>query len=463
VPAPKTRLAKAEPTREGPSNVLSITDERTGTNYRVPIQEGAIRATDLHQIRATPDEFGLLSYDPSFANTASCRSSITFIDGDRGILRYRGYPIEELAASKTYLEVAYLLIHGSLPGKSQLADWLHNITFHTMLHENVQKFMDGFHHDAHPMGMMVSTLAALSTFYPDAKNIGDDHVRYQQAYRLIAKVPTVAAFAHRHSVGMPYIHPSNDLSYTENFLAMMYRPSWTTQYTPDPVLAKALDTLFVLHADHEQNCSSNAMRAVGSSHADPYSCSAAAAAALYGPLHGGANEQVVRMLQEVGSKEHVPALIRQVKEGKRLLMGFGHRIYKNYDPRARLIQQVAEEVFAVTGRNPLIDVALALEKVALSDEYFISRRLYPNVDFYSGIIYQAMGFPTDMFPVLFAIPRMSGWLAQWIEMIQDPEQKIARPRQVYVGPAERHLEIAGVKAPVRRPARTHDTRPRAPA
>jgi citrate synthase len=460
LPASKANPPKAE-SKPGPANnFLSVTDERTAANYRIPIQDGAIHATDLHQIRTGLDDYGLLSYDPSFANTASCRSSITFIDGDRGILRYRGYPIEELAASKTYLEVAYLLIHGNLPGKNQLAEWLHNITFHTMLHENVQKFMDGFHHDAHPMGMMVSTLAALSTFYPDAKNISDEHTRYQQAYRLIAKAPTVAAFAHRHSVGMPYIHPSNDLSYTENFLAMMYRPSWTTQYTPDPVLAKALDTLFVLHADHEQNCSSNAMRAVGSSHADPYSCAAAAAAALYGPLHGGANEQVVRMLQEIGTKEHVPLLIRQVKEGKRLLMGFGHRIYKNYDPRARLVQQLAEEVFAVTGRNPLIDVALALEKVALSDEYFIQRRLYPNIDFYSGIIYQAMGFPMDMFPVLFAIPRMSGWLAQWIEMVQDPEQKIARPRQVYIGPHERHLEVSGVKVPVRKPARTIDTRPK---
>ena len=453
MPAPKSEPSKDESSAPKPNNFLSITDERTGSNYRISVQEGSIRATELHQIRTSPDDYGLLSYDPSFANTASCRSAITFIDGDRGILRYRGYPIEELAASKSYLEVAYLLIHGNLPSKNQLDEWVHNITYHTMLHENVQKFMDGFHHDAHPMGMMVSTLAALSTFYPDAKNITDGHSRYQQAFRLIAKVPTVAAFAHRHSVGMPYIHPSNDLTYTENFLAMMYRPSWTTQYTPDPVLSKALDMLFVLHADHEQNCSSNAMRAVGSSHADPYSCAAAAAAALYGPLHGGASEQVVRMLLEIGTKEHVPQLIRQVKEGKRLLMGFGHRIYKTYDPRARLIQQLAEEVFAVTGRNPLIDVALALEKVALSDDYFIQRRLYPNVDFYSGIIYQAMGFPMDMFPVLFAIPRMSGWLAQWIESVQDPEQKIARPRQIYIGPTERHLEV-GVKVPVRRPSRT---------
>jgi len=460
VPASKTEHSKSAPRADRDTNFLSVTDERTGATYQIAISEGAVRATDLHQIRLSDRDNGLLSYDPSFANTASCRSAITFIDGDRGILRYRGYPIEELAASKTFLEVAYLLIHGNLPSKTQLAEWLHNITFHTMLHENFQKFMDGFHHDAHPMGMLVSTLAALSTFYPDAKNISDEHTRYQQTYRLIAKVPTVAAFAHRHSVGMPYIHPSNDLSYTENFLAMMYRPSWTTQYTPDPILAKALDTLFVLHADHEQNCSSNAMRAVGSSHADPYSCAAAAAAALYGPLHGGANEQVVRMLMEIGTKEHVPNLIRQVKEGKRLLMGFGHRIYKNYDPRARLIQQLAEEVFAVTGRNPLIDVALALEKVALSDDYFISRKLYPNVDFYSGIIYQAMGFPLDMFPVLFAIPRMAGWLAQWIEMVQDPEQKIARPRQVYIGPPERHLEISGVKVPVRKPSRTIDTRPK---
>ncbi len=460
VPASKSNPPKVEPSAARSNNFLSVTDERTGTNYRIPVQDGAIRAADLHQIRAGPDDPGLLSYDPSFANTASCRSAITFIDGDKGILRYRGYPIEELAASKSYLEVAYLIIHGNLPSKSQLEEWLHNITFHTMVHENVQKFMDGFHHDAHPMGMLVSTLAALSTFYPDAKNISDEHTRYQQAYRLIAKVPTVAAFAHRHSVGLPYIHPSNDLSYTENFLAMMYRPSWTTRYTPDPVLAKALDTLFILHADHEQNCSSNAMRAVGSSHSDPYSSAAAAAAALYGPLHGGANEQVVRMLQEIGTKDHVPQLVRQVKEGKRLLMGFGHRIYKNYDPRARLIQQIAEEVFAVTGRNPLIDVALALENVALSDEYFIQRRLYPNVDFYSGIIYQAMGFPTDMFPVLFAIPRMSGWIAQWIEMIQDPEQKIARPRQVFIGHSERHLEVAGAKVPIRKPSRTILPRPK---
>jgi len=462
VPASKSTSPKTDPRPATPSSFLSVTDGRTGTSYQIPIQDGAIHATELHQIRSGPDDYGLLSYDPSFANTASCRSAITFIDGDRGILRYRGYPIEELAASKSYLEVSYLLIHGNLPGKSQLEEWVHSITYHTMLHENVQKFMDGFHHDAHPMGMMVSTLAALSTFYPDAKNISDEHTRYQQAYRLIAKVPTVAAFAHRHSVGMPYIHPSNDLTYTENFLAMMYRPSWTTQYTPNPVLAKALDTLFVLHADHEQNCSSNAMRAVGSSHADPYSCAAAAAAALYGPLHGGANEQVVRMLQEIGTKDHVPQLIRQVKEGKRLLMGFGHRIYKNYDPRARLIQQLAEEVFEVTGRNPLIDVALALEKVALEDEYFISRKLYPNVDFYSGIIYQAMGFPMDMFPVLFAIPRMTGWLAQWMEGVQDPEQKIARPRQIYVGPGERHLEV-GVKTPVRRPSRTVVARRKEPS
>ena len=460
MPARKLNPPKVEAAPVKSNDFLSVTDERTGTVYRIPVVDGAIHATELRQVRAGPEDSGLMSYDPSFANTASCRSAITFIDGDKGILRYRGYPIEELAASKTYLEVAYLLIYGNLPSKSQLEDWKHNITYHTMLHENVQKFMDGFHHDAHPMGMLVSTLAGLSTFYPDAKNISNDHIRYQQAYRLIAKVPTVAAFAHRHSVGMPYIHPSNDLSYPENFLAMMYRPSYTTQYTPDPVLAKALDTLFVLHADHEQNCSSNAMRAVGSSHADPYSCAAAAAAALYGPLHGGASEQVVRMLQEIGSKDRVPQLIRQVKEGRRLLMGFGHRIYKNYDPRARLIQQVAEEVFAVTGRNPLIDVALALENAALSDDYFIQRRLYPNVDFYSGVIYQAMGFPVDMFPVLFAIPRMSGWIAQWIEMLQDPEQKIARPRQVYIGHVERHLELLGAKAPVRKPSRTIVARPR---
>ncbi len=416
-----------------------VVDRRTSKEYTIPVQFGSIHATDLRQIRASEMDFGLMSYDPSFQNTASCKSGITFIDGGAGILRYRGYPIEELAGNRNYLEVAYLLVNGRLPGKNQLAEWLHNITYHTMLHENIKKFMDGFHHDAHPMGMLVCTLAGLSTFYPEAKQIHDTALRQRQIHRLIAKMPTLAAFAFRHSVGMAYIYPSNDLGYAENFLAMMHRPSWTTEYTPDPVLSMALVLLFVLHADHEQNCSTQAMRTVGSSHADPYTCAAAAAAALYGPLHGGANEQVIQMLREVGSKANIPKLIRQVKSGKRLLMGFGHRIYKNRDPRAEIIKKVAGEVFAVTGKNPLLDVALELEKVAESDDYFIKRHLYPNVDFYSGIIYQSMGFPVEMFPVLFAIPRMAGWLAQWQEMLLDPEQKISRPRQLYMGPRVRHL------------------------
>ena len=401
---------------------------------------------DLRQIKSSDSDFGLLSYDPAFQNTASCKSRVTFIDGDKGILRYRGYPIEELAERKSYLEVAYLVIHGELPSKSELEGWVHNITYHTMVHENIKKFVDGFHYDAHPMGIMVGTLAALSTFYPDAKKIFDEQSRRLQIYRLIAKTPTIAALAYRHSRGLPYIFPSNDLRYAANFLSMMYNPSPSTPYKPDETLSRALDTLFVLHADHEQNCSANAMRSVGSSHVDPYSAAAAAAAALYGPLHGGANEEVVRMLKEIGSKEKVPEVVAQVKEGKRLLMGFGHRIYKSYDPRARIIKKTAEEVFAVTGRNPLLDIAIELEKVALSDDYFIKRKLYPNVDFYSGIIYQAMGFPTDIFPVLFAIPRMSGWLAQWQEGLLDQEQKIARPRQLYLGHPERHLPAGSGEA-----------------
>jgi citrate synthase len=418
---------------------LWVEDRRSSKQYSLPVQLGSIHATDLRQIRTSETDFGLLSYDPSFVNTAACKSGITFIDGQAGVLRYRGYPIEELAGHRNYLEVAYLLIYGRLPGKNQLSQWLHNITYHTMLHENIKKFMDGFHHDAHPMGMLVTTLAALSTFYPEAKDVMDAEGRERQIHRLIAKMPTLAAFSFRHSIGMAYIYPSNDLGYAENLLTMMHRPSWTTQYTADPVLSKVLDLLFVLHADHEQNCSTQAMRTVGSAHADPYTCAAAAAAALYGPLHGGANEQVIRMLREVGTKDNIPKLLRQVKSGKRLLMGFGHRIYKNRDPRAEIIKKVAPDVFAVTGRNPLLDVALELERVAESDEYFIKRRLYPNVDFYSGIIYQSMGFPVDMFPVLFAIPRMSGWLAQWQEMLLDPEQKIVRPRQLYVGAHVRHL------------------------
>ncbi|MDA4130491.1 MAG: citrate synthase [Thaumarchaeota archaeon] len=421
------------------TDTVTIRDNRTGKEYELPIEQGAIRSAELRDIKVSPDDFGLLAYDPAFMNTASCKSKITFIDGDKGILRYRGYPIEELAEKKHYLEVAYLLIYGELPSRSEYETWVHNITYHTMVHENVKKFMDGFHHDAHPMGMLVSTIAALSTFYPDAKNIFDEKSRQLQIFRLIGKIPTLAAFAYRHSQGMAYIYPSNDLSYSENFLSMMYRPSWTTSYEPNPVLAKALDILFILHADHEQNCSSTAMRVVGSSQADPYSSAAAATAALYGPLHGGANEEVVRMLEEIGSKDKVPEIIRQVKDGKRLLFGFGHRIYKNYDPRARIIKKIAEDVFEVTGRNELLDIALELEKVALSDDYFIKRKLYPNVDFYSGLMYQAMGFPMDIFTVLFAIPRMSGWLSQWQELILDHEQKIARPRQIYIGYPERHI------------------------
>jgi citrate synthase len=381
----------------------------------------------------------LLSYDPGFQNTAACQSAITFVDGEAGILRYRGYPIEELAEKRTHLEVAYLLIYGHLPSPSELETWLHNITFHTMVHENVKTFMDGFHYDAHPMGMLISTLAALSTFYPEAKQIHDPVLRERQIHRLVAKIPTIAAFSYRRSIGMPYIYPDNSLAYADNFLAMMFRPSWTIPYKPDPVLSHALDVLFVLHADHEQNVSTSTMRMVGSALSDPYVCSAAAASALYGPLHGGANEQVVRMLQEIGSKDHIPELIAQVKAGKRRLMGFGHRVYHSYDPRAKIIKKVAESVFGVTGRNKLIDIALELEQVALSDPYFVERRLYPNVDFYSGIILQSMGFPTDTFPVLFAIPRMAGWLAHWQEMLADPDQSLARPRQLYTGPGARDV------------------------
>jgi citrate synthase len=415
---------------------LTITDNRTGKSYELAIQNGAIRTADLRQIRTDPDDFGLMGYDPAFMNTASCASRITYIDGDRGILRYRGYPIEELAERGTYLETAYLVMHGELPGKKQLDDWTHEITFHTILHENTKKFIDGFHHDAHPMGMLVSTVAALSTFYPDAKHIFDADSRRKQTYRLIGKMPTLAAFAYRHSRGLPYAYPDNDLSYAGNFLNMLFKMT-EVKYKPDPILERALDVLFILHADHEQNCGTNAMRSVGSSHGDPYSAVAAAAAALYGPLHGGANEEVLRMLMQIGSKTNIPDFIKRVKAGEGRLMGFGHRVYKNYDPRAKIIKRIADQVFEVTGKNPLLDIAIELEKIALEDEYFIKRKLYPNVDFYSGIIYQAMGFPMEMFPVLFAIPRTSGWVAQWEEMLLDAEQKIARPRQVYLGEAER--------------------------
>lgn len=415
---------------------LTLVDNRTGKSYEIPIQNGAIRAADLRQVKVDQDDFGLMSYDPAFMNTASCQSKITFIDGDKGILRYRGYPIEELAEKSSYLETAYLVLYGELPTKAELEGWARNITFHTIIHENIKKFMDGYHYDAHPMGMLVSTVAALSTFYPDARSIFDPESRRKQTYRLIGKMPTLAAFAYRHSRGLPYAYPDNDLSYTGNFLNMLFKMT-EVKYKPNPVLEQALDVLFILHADHEQNCSTNAMRSVASSHVDPYSAVAAAAAALYGPLHGGANEAVLRMLAEIGSKDKVPEFIRKVKGGEGRLMGFGHRVYKNYDPRAKIIKRIADQVFEVTGRNPLLDIALQLERIALEDDYFIKRKLYPNVDFYSGIIYQAMGFPVEMFPVLFAIPRTSGWVAQWEEMLVDPEQKIARPRQIYLGPAER--------------------------
>ena len=421
-----------------PDQTLSVTDNRTGRRYEIPIREGAIPATELQKITADGNNTGIVSYDPAFLNTASCRSAITYIDGERGILRYRGYPVEELAEHSTFLEVAYLLIHGELPTPDQRREWVDAITHHTLLHENIKKLIDGFHHDAHPMGILVGIVGALSTFYPDAKNIASAESRRLQILRLIAKMPTIAAFAYRHAVGMPYAYPDNDLSYAGNFLNMMWKAT-ELKYEPNPVLERALDVLLILHADHEQNCSTNVMRAVGSSHADPFSATAAAAAALYGPLHGGANEQVLRMLNEIGSVDRVPAYIERVKQGEMRLMGFGHRVYKNYDPRATIIKKVADDVLAVTGRSPLLDIALEMEKVALADDYFIKHRLYPNVDFYSGIIYAAIGFPVEMFPVLFAIGRTPGWLAQWQEGLLDPEQKIARPRQVYTGPAERHL------------------------
>ena len=417
------------------SDTLTIVDNRTGKQYEIPIQNGTIKATDLYQIRVTEDD-GLVSYDPGFMNTASCQSKITYIDGDRGILRYRGYPIEQIAEKSTYLETAYLTLYGELPTQSQLDDWTHNITFHSIIHENIKKLIDGFHHDAHPMGILVSTVGALSTFYPDAKKIFDAKSRREQTYRLISKMSTLAAFAYRHSLGLPYSYPDNDLSYTGNFLNMLFKMT-ELKYKPHPVLERALDILFILHADHEQNCSTNAMRGVGSSQSDPYSSVAAAAAALYGPLHGGANEAVLRMLMEIGSKDKVPEFIKKVKGGEGRLMGFGHRVYKNYDPRAKIIKQIADEVFEVKGRNPLLDIALELERIALEDGYFIKRKLYPNVDFYSGLIYQSMGLPMDMFPVLFAIPRTSGWIAQWEEMLTDQDQKLARPKQVYLGAAER--------------------------
>jgi citrate synthase len=421
------------------ASTLSVTDNRTGRVYEIPITDGAISATALRQIKHGDDDFGLLSYDPAFMNTASCRSAITFIDGDKGILRYRGYPIQELAQRVSFLDVASLLLEGELPAGDARDQWIAEVTHHTFVHENVKKFIDGFHHDAHPMGILVGTVGALSTFYPDAKRIDDPADRRRQAVRLIGKISTLAAFAYRHARGLPYAYPDNELSYAGNFLSMMWKMS-EPRYQPDPVLEHALDVLFILHADHEQNCSTNAMRAVGSSRVDPYSAAAAAVAALYGPLHGGANEQVLRMLDEIGSVDQVPAYVERVKRGEFRLMGFGHRVYKNYDPRATIIKQVADEVFKVTGLNPKLEIAVELERIALEDQYFVDKKLYPNVDFYSGIIYEAMGFPVEMFPVLFAIGRMPGWLAQWEENLNDPEQKIARPRQIYVGRGERHIE-----------------------
>ena len=415
-----------------PQDTLTITDNRTGKNYTVAVENGTIRAMDLRQIKTGPEDFGLMTYDPAFMNTASCRSAITYIDGDRGILRYRGYPIDVLADHCTYLEVAYLILFGDLPTANELKNWVHDITHHTMLHETTKKFMEGFRDTAHPMAMLVSTVAALSTVYPDSKNVQDPENRLLQIKRLVGKMPSIAAFSYRHLVGFPYIYPDNDLTYAENFMNMLWKMV-EPKYLANPVLARALDILFILHADHEQNCSTNAMRAVGSSHSDPYLATASAAAALSGPLHGGANEEVLRMLDEIGSKDNVPAYIKKIKEGKGKLMGFGHRVYKNYDPRAKIIKWAADSVFEVTGRNTKLDIALELERIALEDDYFVQRKLYPNVDFYSGIMYQAMGFRPEMFTVLFAIPRTIGWLTQWQEMLTDPEQKIARPRQIWIG------------------------------
>ena len=423
------------------ADTLTIIDNRTGKQYEVPIEDGTIRATELRNMKTDEDGLGLMTYDPAYMATASCRSAITFLDGEEGILEYRGYPIEQLAEKSTYLEVAYLLIHGDLPTQAQLDEWTDQITIHTFVHENIKEFMHGFRYDAHPMGMLLASVGALSTFYPEAHAIKDEELRYLQIIRLIAKMPTLAAFSYRHSRGMPYVYPDNDLSYAGNFLSMIYKMT-ELKYAPDPRLEHALDVLFILHADHEQNCSTSAVRSVGSSHVDPYSAVAAGVAALYGPLHGGANEAVLRMLRRIGRRENIPGFVDGVKEGKERLMGFGHRVYKNFDPRAKIIKRACDEVFEVTGKNPLLDIATELEKIALDDDYFTSRKLYPNVDFYSGLIYEALGMPVAMFPVLFAIGRTSGWLAQWLEMIDDKEQKIARPRQIYTG--ERRLDYTPI-------------------
>ena len=418
------------------SETLTITDNRTGKQYEIPIVDGTIRAIDLRQIKVDPEEFGMMSYDPAFLNTASCQSRVTFIDGDKGILRYRGYPIEQLAEQSNFIETAYLLINGELPTQTELDSWSNELNQHTILHENIKKFMEGFRYDAHPMGIFLSTVGALSTFFPDAKQVLDPQSRRMQIARLVAKVPSIAAYAHRHSIGRPYVYPDPQLSFIGNFMSMLYR-GVEPQYEPHPVLERALDILFILHADHEQNCSTSAMRSIGSSQADPFASLAGAAAALYGPLHGGANEAVLRMLREIKSVDRIPDFINKVKNGEGRLMGFGHRVYKSYDPRAKVIKETAYQVFDVTGRNPLLDIALELERIALQDDYFVSRRLYPNVDFYSGLIYEAMGFKAGMFPVLFAIGRTAGWVAQWQEMLGDREQKIARPRQIYLGEDER--------------------------
>ncbi|HET7531514.1 MAG TPA: citrate synthase [Nocardioidaceae bacterium] len=417
------------------SESLTVRDNRTGQEYEVPILDGAIKAADMGKIRLDEETPGLAVYDPGFVNTASCRSAVTFIDGDQGILEYRGYPIEQLAEKSTYLEVAYLLIHGELPTKDQYDSWVHEITYHTFVHENVRRFMEGFRYDAHPMGMLLASVGALSTFYPESRNISDGDNRHMQIVRLIAKMPTLGAWSFRHAQGKPYIYPDNDLGYAANFLAMLFKMS-EPKFQADERLVRALEVLFILHADHEQNASTNAVRAVGSTQVDPYSAITAGIGALYGPLHGGANEAVLRMLRRIGSVDKVPDFIDGVKNGKERLMGFGHRVYKNYDPRAKIIKKAADDVFEVTGVNPLLQIALELEKIALEDEYFVKRKLYPNVDFYSGLIYEALQFPPEMFTVLFAIPRTSGWLAQWLELVQDPEQKIARPKQIYTGDRE---------------------------
>jgi citrate synthase len=427
---------------EATQDTLTVTDNRTGQTYEVPITDGTVRAMDFRQIKTSDDDFGLMTYDPAFTNTASCRSAITYLDGENGVLEYRGYPIEQLAEHSTYLEVAYLLVHGELPNQAQLDQWEHDITIHTFVHENVKEFVGGFRHDAHPMGMLLGSVGALSTFYKDANEIQDPDNRMIQTIRLIAKMPTLAAFAYRHTMGQPYVYPDNDLKYPGNFLNMMYKMT-ELKYEPDPRLERALDILFILHADHEQNCSTNAVRAVGSSQVDPYSAVAAGVAALYGPLHGGANEAVLRMLKRIGTKDNIKDFMQGVKDGNERLMGFGHRVYKNYDPRAKIIKKATDDVFEVTGVNPLLDIALEVEKIALEDEYFVQRKLYPNVDFYSGLIYEALGLPVDMFPVMFAIPRTSGWIAQWLEMVQDKEQKIARPRQIYTGDRTRDYVALG--------------------